>query len=111
MILGCPWISSRLIFSVTFLPRQYCTQILGWLPPLIFTVLVQNDVDQKFGVIAVSFGFGVAVLLLSCTASWDEILAEADHNKDLHLTGDDVDDTMEKDGPTTKHGTDEEASM
>jgi Na+/melibiose symporter-like transporter len=93
---------------------QYCTQILGWLPPLIFTILVQNDVDQKFGVIAVSFGFAVAILLLSCTASWDEILAEADHNKDLHFVGnddEDVVDTIEKDVATTKHGTDEEASM
>jgi Na+/melibiose symporter-like transporter len=88
---------------------QYCTQILSWLPPLIFTLLVQHDVDQKYGVIAVSFGFGVAVLLLSCTASWDEILAEAGNNKDLHFGSD---DDIEKDVvPTSKQGMDEEISM
>jgi hypothetical protein len=64
------------------------------LPPLIFTVLVQNDVDQKYGVISVSFGFVAAVVLLSCTSSWDEILEEADHNKNLCLLDDDDDDDL-----------------
>jgi Na+/melibiose symporter-like transporter len=96
---------------VTDLPLQYCTQILAWLPPLIFTLLVQNEVDQKYGVISVSFGFLAAVLLLSCTSSWDEILAEADHNKNVHLLDYDVVDVIEKDVPTTKQGSDEELSL
>lgn len=87
---------------------QYCTQILGWLPPLIFTILVQSDVDQKFGVISTSFGFLVSVFFLSCAASWDEILAEADHNKDLDLAGDDVHGVVKKDVLLSNHGTNEE---
>jgi len=55
----------------------YCTQILGWLPPLLFTLLVEADVHQKYGVIVTSFGFLVAVGLLSMTAPWDEIVLEA----------------------------------
>jgi Na+/melibiose symporter-like transporter len=63
----------------------YCTQILAWLPPLIFSLLVEANVPQKYGVIATSFGFVVGIMFLSCTASWEEILAEADHNKGLDL--------------------------
>lgn len=55
----------------------YCTQILGWLPPLLFSILVENDVDYKYGVIVTSFGFVVSISLLSCTASWPEIVKEA----------------------------------
>ena len=67
----------------------YCTQILAWLPPLIFSLLVDANVPQKYGVIASSFGFVVGILFLSCTASWEEIVAEADQNKDLDLIVDD----------------------
>jgi hypothetical protein len=79
------------------------------LPPLIFTVLVQNNVDQKYGVIAVSFGFAVAVLLLSCTASWDEILTEVGNNKELHFGN--VEDIENDIVPTRKEGRNEEISM
>ncbi|KAI2497164.1 Vacuole effluxer Atg22-like protein [Fragilaria crotonensis] len=43
----------------------YCTQILGWLPPLIFSVMVESNIDQKFGILAVQSFFGVAIVLLS----------------------------------------------
>lgn len=64
--------------------------------------------DQKYGVISTSFGFLVSVFFLSCTASWDEILAEADHNKDLDLAGDDVHGVVKNEVPMSNHGTDEE---
>jgi hypothetical protein len=60
----------------------YCSQILGWLPPLIFTVLVEADVAYKYGVIASSFGFVVAIGLLSCAAPWDEIVKESEEAGD-----------------------------
>lgn len=74
----------------------YCTQILGWLPPLLFSILVQSNVSQKWGVVVTAFGYVVSVLLLMCTGTWEEILAEAEHNKDVHLTGSDVDDNDDK---------------
>jgi MFS-type transporter involved in bile tolerance (Atg22 family) len=43
----------------------YCTQILGWLPPLIFSALVQSNVDQKYGILAVQAFFVVAIALIS----------------------------------------------
>ena len=58
----------------------YCTQILGWLPPLLFSIMNENGIDQKYGVIITTFGFVVAIGLLSCTAPWDEIVEEANRN-------------------------------
>mmetsp|Transcript_44967 Transcript_44967/g.109217 ORF Transcript_44967/g.109217 Transcript_44967/m.109217 type:complete len:673 (-) Transcript_44967:2423-4441(-) len=58
----------------------YCTQILGWLPPLLFSIMNENGIDQKYGVIITTFGFVVSIALLSCTASWDEIVEEANRN-------------------------------
>ena len=43
-----------------------------WLPPLIFSVLVQNDVSQKWGVVAV----------YTCTASCSSNPNDNDKNKD-----------------------------
>jgi MFS-type transporter involved in bile tolerance (Atg22 family) len=62
----------------------YCTQILGWLPPLIFSFLVSNDVSQKFGVMSVTVFFLVAIGLLSCAAPWDEIVNESSQTIDDH---------------------------
>jgi MFS-type transporter involved in bile tolerance (Atg22 family) len=55
----------------------YCTQILAWLPPLLFTILVENDVAQKWGVVVTSFGFLVATGLLTLAAPWEDIVKEA----------------------------------
>jgi MFS-type transporter involved in bile tolerance (Atg22 family) len=60
----------------------YCTQILGWLPPLIFSLLVSNDVSQKYGVMSVTVFFLVAIGLLSCAAPWDEIVDEVSQSID-----------------------------
>ncbi|KAG7340010.1 vacuole effluxer Atg22 like protein [Nitzschia inconspicua] len=117
ILLGWFYPTENLFFSMC-LPRGqeaelagffvYCTQILGWLPPLVFTVLVQSNVDQKYGVISTSFGFLVSVFFLSCTGSWDEIVAEADHNKVLDLVGEDVQTIGKKDLEISKGGSDEE---
>ena len=62
----------------------YCTQIIGWLPPLVFSILVEANVDQGYGVIAIS-GFAlIAVALLSMAASWPEILADTEEEKSIN---------------------------
>jgi hypothetical protein len=62
----------------------YCTQILGWLPPLIFSGLVQAGVSQSIGVMAVAC-FGIAaVIIISTFPSWPEVLADvAKHDTDV----------------------------
>mmetsp|Transcript_11888 Transcript_11888/g.16876 ORF Transcript_11888/g.16876 Transcript_11888/m.16876 type:complete len:504 (+) Transcript_11888:119-1630(+) len=64
----------------------YCTQIIGWLPPLIFTVIVEVGWNQKWGVVSVSGFLIVSIILLSCAAPWDEIVAEANKNANFDAT-------------------------
>ena len=55
----------------------YCTQIIGWLPPLIFSFLVEANVDYGIGVICVGAFALVAIVLLSMATSWEEIVADS----------------------------------
>ena len=55
----------------------YCTQILGWLPPLVFTAMVEAGVSQTYGIIAVSGFFLAAIAILRCAAPWEDILRES----------------------------------
>jgi MFS-type transporter involved in bile tolerance (Atg22 family) len=54
----------------------YCSQILGWLPPLIFSIMVEAKVGQTYGVVAVSGFLLLAAGIISCAAPWPEILED-----------------------------------
>ena len=66
----------------------YCSQILGWLPPLIFSALVQSNVDQKYGILAVQSFFVVAIALLSMIR-WTDALEEV-HGRDFVHNGEET---------------------
>ena len=58
----------------------YFSQILVWLPPMIFSFLVEMNVHQKFGVIAIgAFGL-VAIVFFQMAPSFDEIVREVQNN-------------------------------
>lgn len=59
----------------------YCSQILAWLGPLLFSVLVQYNVEQKYGVMVVAHGFIIGAGFLMFTSTWGEILLEAEYGK------------------------------
>jgi hypothetical protein len=44
---------------------------------LIFTILVEADVNQTYAVVAVSSFLLVSIFSLQCAAHWDEILEES----------------------------------
>ena len=54
----------------------YCSQILGWLPPLLFSIMVEAKVGQTYGVVAVSGFLLLAAGIVSCAAPWPEILKD-----------------------------------
>jgi len=54
----------------------YCTQILSWLPPLLFQLMIQANVAQKYGIIVASCFVLPAAGFLMLTGTWDEILEE-----------------------------------
>ncbi len=58
--------------------RVYCSALLSWFPPLIFSVLVENGVDAKWGMTLMGSFLLISALMLRFGAgSWEEILHES----------------------------------
>ena len=58
--------------------RVYMSMILAWLPPLLFSVVVENGIDQKYGMIVMScFVLLAALILKMCAGTWEDILVES----------------------------------
>ena len=85
MLLGWHYPTEKLIYSLCLPPGQdaeftgffvYCTLILQWLPPLIFSGLIQNGISQSYGVLAVAMFGLVAVILISLLPPWDQMRGE-----------------------------------
>jgi len=58
--------------------RVYCSMILAWLPPLIFSLLIESGVDPKWGMtIMGSFILVAAFMLKFGAGTWEEILEES----------------------------------
>ena len=55
----------------------YCSNIINWLPPLIFTLLNELGIHMKYGLISITAFFLAAIILLSMAAPWPEIVEEA----------------------------------
>jgi len=55
----------------------FCSVILTWLPPLIFTVMNENGISLNYGLLHLVAYFAIAIALLSMMPSWDVILAES----------------------------------
>jgi len=56
---------------------NYCSQILGWLPPLVFTIMIQNDIPLPWALTVVASIFIISVCLLGMCGSWESIIKEA----------------------------------
>ena len=55
---------------------NFATQILGALPPLIFTVVKEAGVEARYAFLAATAFFLPALGFLMCTGKWEEILEE-----------------------------------
>jgi hypothetical protein len=64
----------------------YCGQILAWLFPLVFSILIEYDISQKYGVIVVATGFLIGLFFLMLTCSWEDIVKEAHANANTTTT-------------------------
>lgn len=71
----------------------YCQTILSWLPPLIYSALVQAKVPQRFALLSLCF-FGLgAITILGLMPSWEALMQDvAGRGGDLG-TDDGVDDS------------------
>lgn len=49
----------------------YCTQVLGWLPPLVFTLFNENpDIDISWGGVQLNIWIFIALIFYMCMPSW-----------------------------------------
>ncbi len=52
--------------------------ILSWLPPLLFSLMISNGIDPKWGMTAMAgFVIFAALLLALGTGKWEDILEES----------------------------------
>mmetsp|Transcript_23871 Transcript_23871/g.36100 ORF Transcript_23871/g.36100 Transcript_23871/m.36100 type:complete len:510 (+) Transcript_23871:140-1669(+) len=56
----------------------YSTQIIGWLPPLCFSLMVEHGLNQKWGVLVISGFLLVAIGVCMLQAPWPELVKEKD---------------------------------
>lgn len=103
LMLGWFYPTENLFFSMIIPKGQeaelagffvYCTQIIGWLPPLIFTALVESNVDQGVGLISVSSFAIISALILCMASSWPEIVEDV-RSKDVDVAKDPCSSTEE----------------
>jgi len=71
----------------------YCTQILVWLPPLVFSGMIQRGLPMHWGLVSITIFLAISVALLCCVAPWEDVLKESkggeenyeDEEKKYHL--------------------------
>jgi MFS-type transporter involved in bile tolerance (Atg22 family) len=66
---------------------NYCRLILVWLPPLLFSLLVEANVSLSYGLIVVACFFLLAIAVLSLSPSWEEVMKEV-HGPKIEATED-----------------------
>lgn len=49
----------------------YCTQVLGWLPPLVFTLFNENpDIDISWAGVQLNIWIFISLIFYFCMPSW-----------------------------------------
>ena len=66
---------------------SFCTIVLSWFPPLVFTIMNENGIHMRFGLLHLVAYFLLAVVCLSGMPDWEEILRES-HLKSIDATAD-----------------------
>lgn len=98
--IGWHYSTENLIFSMCLPKGQeseltgfyvYCTQILGWLPPLIFTLINESEIGMQWALLSLIIFFFISLVMLQLMDPWDEVVEAAKNNKmiiipELHLT-------------------------
>ena len=61
----------------------YCTQIIGWLPPLIVTIMNENDLSLNLAGMHLNIYLVIAFFAYCFMAPWESCLEAAKDNKML----------------------------
>ncbi len=60
---------------------RYCSQILSWCPPLVFTIINENGYDFKYGAVSTNAFLFIGIVIFMFMKPWDECLEDAKVNK------------------------------
>jgi UMF1 family MFS transporter len=83
--LGWFYSTENLLFSMLLPKGQesemsgiyvYCTQIIVWMPPLVFTIMFENGISMQWGLLSLVIFMGISVGLIACMAPWAIMLEE-----------------------------------
>ena len=61
----------------------YCTQVIGWLPTLIFTIMNENDLPLNLGGMHLNIYLGIALCGYCCMDPWEACVEASKTNKML----------------------------
>jgi hypothetical protein len=68
----------------------YCTQVLAWLPPLVFTLMNENGIPLSWGGVHLNIYLFLALICYHLLPSWDQCVKIAsDENKILNSASND----------------------
>ena len=74
------------------------SQVLGWLPPLVFSALVTANIRQSLALIATSAFLAVSIAFLMMAGTWEEILQEGIENSVVPISArEDAEEAKPKD--------------
>jgi len=109
MGLGLGWFypNENVFFSMIVSPTQgaelsgfyvWCSQILNWLPPLIFGLMYQNGLKQKWGILVLSGFHLIAIGICFLQDPWKELVSmESSTQNNNNKTNDDVEEARKDD--------------
>ncbi|KAK1733261.1 autophagy-related protein 22 [Skeletonema marinoi] len=76
--------------------RVISSMILSWLPPLLFSLMISNGIDPKWGMMAMAvFLIFAAFLLAVGTGKWEDILLESGRSEAQDVEIDDAEILLE----------------
>jgi len=81
----------------------YSSQILGWLPPLVFTIMIESDINMAWALTVIASIFGISIFFLCLCGPWEKIVEEAqlavtDFTPENESKGDDAGDENDGEG-------------
>jgi UMF1 family MFS transporter len=105
---GWKWMCDRMVLLLVLPPGQnaelmgvyiFFRQVIAWLPPLVFTILNENDISQRIGIATLNAYFLLAFLALwrVLVASKPAVVGEAQANPSTSLEDTHVSSSVEKD--------------
>lgn len=112
LTMGWVYPSQRVLFC-TLIPKgqetemmglfTFCSQIIGWLPPLLFTALNQRGIDMRWGLSLIVFFILIALICTLGMGTYEQAKAEVEHANNKTESDDHTDPEVAKEESELSH--------